>query len=260
MKRLSAFLAVMMLSAFPTYGGMVTVDSPRDGFLALRSEPSAQTGVRLARIPHATALTLGECQTTADRSIWCRTSYQGKAGWIAKRYVMPQDKTASKKEAGGGTWRMGPEGFGPITFGMAQSEVEKLLGRRLGHNDSWSDDCFFTQVDVPGGAASIQVKDHRVVVVATDQYDRSSSSGSRIATSRGIRVGDALAQVDEAYRGLEGFKKEVDRGIEGDYPAVVYWDTRSKRGILFEYDQETGLVMGIRAGTRSIYNRHEGCG
>jgi hypothetical protein len=101
--------------------------------------------------------------------------------------------------------------------------------------------------------------DHRVVVVATSQYDRSSSSGGGISTSRGVRVGDTLAQVDKAYHGLRSFTRELDKGIEGDYPAVVYWDSRTNRGILFEYDQRTKRLMGIRAGTKSIYTRHEGC-
>jgi uncharacterized protein YraI len=259
MKRWLLLVIVTTLTAFPAYGSNVTVDSPRDGFVALRSEPTVQTGVRLAKIPHATALTLGECRSTADNDIWCRTSYRGKTGWISKRYVAAQHETRPNAEPCGGTWRIGPEGFGPITFGMAQDEAEKLLGQKLEHNDSWSDQCFFSHVNVPGGTGSLQVKGHRVVMVATDQYDLSSGGGGGIATTQGIRVGDTLAQVDKAYRGLGGFAKELDRGIEGDYPAIVYWDSRSNRGISFEYDQGRQRVMGIRAGARSIYARHEGC-
>ena len=255
MKRSLFLLIVMTLSAFSAEGNIVTVDSPRDGFLALRSEPSVTIGVRLEKIPHATALTLGECRTTEDKDTWCQTSYRGKIGWISKRYVVLQQETKLKP---GGGWRIGPEGFGPITFGMAQAEAEELLGHKLKHNDSWSDECFFTQVNIPEGTASLQVKDHSVVAVATNRHDRSSSGGG-VATSRGIRVGDALAQVDKSYRGLRGFARELDKGEEGDFPAVVYWDSRRNRGILFVYDPRSQRVTDIRAGTKSIYARHEGC-
>ena len=264
MKKWSLLFMVMTLTARAAYAGVVTVDSPRDGFLALRSEPSVQIGVRLAKIPHATVLTLGECRTTADTEIWCRTSFQGKTGWILERYVVSQRATRTKAVPGGSTWRIGPEGFGPITLGMSQTEAEKWLGHKLEHNDSWSDQCFYSQVTVPDGTASLEIKDHQVVVVATDQHDRSSGSGGGIATSQGIRVGDTLAQVDKAYHDLPGFTRKHDRGFiapdgDGDYPAVVYWNASKARGILFDYDQHNKRVMGIRAGNKSIYARHEGC-
>lgn len=43
-------------------GRIVTVNSPGDGFLALRSAPSSETGSRLAKIPHGTAFTIGACR------------------------------------------------------------------------------------------------------------------------------------------------------------------------------------------------------
>ena len=258
MKRSWSFV-VLALIAFHAHGDFVTVESPRDGFLALRSEPSVKTGVRLAKIPHATVLTLGECRATGGEHIWCRTSFQGKTGWIAKRYVVPTGATGQQPEPRGGTWRIRPEGFGPVTFGMTQVEAEKLLGQKLNHNDSWTDGCFYSQVSLVPGTASLQVKDHRVVVVAIGEFDRPASNGRGIATSLGIRLGDALAQVDSAYRKIPGMTRSVETGIEGDYPAVVYWDSDKNRGILFEYDPRSHRVLGVRAGTKSIYHRHEGC-
>jgi uncharacterized protein YraI len=227
MKKWLLFMG-MTIVAFSAYPDIVTVESPRDGFLSLRSEPSVRIGRRLMKIPHATALTLGECRTTADKEIWCRTSYSGETGWISRRYVVSQPDIAPTAELGGGTWQVGPEGFGPITFGMAQAEAENLLGHTLEHNDSWSDECFFSQVNVAGGAVSLQVKNHRVVVVVTDQHDQSSSSDGGISTTQGIRVGDTLAQVEQAYHNFNGLSKEVHKAIEGGYPAVVYWDSRRK--------------------------------
>ncbi len=259
MKKWFLLIMAMTLTTFRVYADIVTVESPRDGFLALRSEPSVKSGARLARIPHATVLELGECRRKADDDTWCRTSYQGMTGWVSRRYVISQHAAGSKAERAAGSWRIGPESFGPITFGMAQAEAERLLGQKLEHNDSWSDDCFFSQVSVPGGAASLQVKDRRVIVAVVDQHHLSSKGSGGIATSRGISVGDTLAQVEKAYVGLPGFKKEFDDGGEFDYPAVVFWDSRGDRGILFEYDRSKQRVWGIRAGTNSIHARHEGC-
>jgi uncharacterized protein YraI len=68
-------------------GTSMRVNSPGDGFLALRSEPSTQSGFRVNKIPHGTELTLGECITTPTRDHWCKTHYLGKVGWVLDRYV-----------------------------------------------------------------------------------------------------------------------------------------------------------------------------
>lgn len=65
-----------------------TVNAPRDGFLALRSEPSTRRGVRLQKIPHGTKVQLGPCKTNADGDTWCQTTYLGRTGWILDRYVL----------------------------------------------------------------------------------------------------------------------------------------------------------------------------
>jgi len=63
------------------------VNSPNDGFLALRSEPDADKGERLAQIPHNTTVVLENCEkkkvTIGSRTgRWCMVSYGGKAGWV----------------------------------------------------------------------------------------------------------------------------------------------------------------------------------
>ena len=71
----------------------VTVNSPRDGYLALKSEPCvAPCGTMLIKIPHGTKLSLGMCKDTlevADRrqGRWCSTSYDGYTGWIFDAFV-----------------------------------------------------------------------------------------------------------------------------------------------------------------------------
>ena len=64
------------------------VDTPGDGFLALRSEPTIRRGKRVLKIPHGTELTLGECVTRRDDGGWCRAGYQGRTGWVAEQFLV----------------------------------------------------------------------------------------------------------------------------------------------------------------------------
>ncbi|MFM9904505.1 MAG: hypothetical protein ACKVQJ_08045 [Pyrinomonadaceae bacterium] len=68
------------------------VNSPGDGFLALRSAPSAQTGVRLQQIPHGSTIIIGLClgvkRPGNKAGRWCRTSYNGDSGWIYDSFVI----------------------------------------------------------------------------------------------------------------------------------------------------------------------------
>jgi hypothetical protein len=63
------------------------VNSPKDGFLALRSLPDSEKGERLARIPHGTVVALENCEkektTLAGKSgRWCMVTYSGSTGWV----------------------------------------------------------------------------------------------------------------------------------------------------------------------------------
>jgi len=73
----------------PSQTGLSTarVNSPNDGFLALRDKPDADYGVRLAKIPHGSVVTLEDCQrqrvTVSGRSgRWCMVTYDGTTGWV----------------------------------------------------------------------------------------------------------------------------------------------------------------------------------
>jgi len=63
------------------------VNTPVDGFLSLRSEPSTSQGKRLLKIPHGTLLQAGDCVSTTRAQRWCRTTYQGQSGWVLDRYL-----------------------------------------------------------------------------------------------------------------------------------------------------------------------------
>lgn len=64
-----------------------TVDSPGDGFLALRDYPDAERGNRLAKIPHGAVVEILNCEkkavTVGGRSgRWCQVEYNGQNGWV----------------------------------------------------------------------------------------------------------------------------------------------------------------------------------
>lgn len=71
----------------------VTVNSPRDGYLALKSEPCiAPCGRTLVKIPHGTRLTFGSCKESYEvadrrRGKWCYTNYAGQTGWVFDGFV-----------------------------------------------------------------------------------------------------------------------------------------------------------------------------
>jgi hypothetical protein len=68
-----------------------TVNSPGDGFLALRSLPNSEAGERIAKIPHGARVTIGACGpvvTPVKRSgRWCQATYNGLDGWVFDAYL-----------------------------------------------------------------------------------------------------------------------------------------------------------------------------
>lgn len=66
--------------------GTAWVNSPGDGFLALRSYPSAELGYRVLKIPHGATVRVLGCQGYSERvggraGRWCQVSYAGYTGW-----------------------------------------------------------------------------------------------------------------------------------------------------------------------------------
>lgn len=68
-----------------------TVNSPGDGFLALRTLPSSEAGDRITKIPHGARIAIGACGpvvTPVKRSgRWCQASYSGLDGWVFDAYL-----------------------------------------------------------------------------------------------------------------------------------------------------------------------------
>jgi hypothetical protein len=67
-------------------------NSPRDGFLALRSEPNSETGFRIAKIPHGATLTVLGCPKSSNvgkmTGRWCQVIYNGQSGWAFDGFMV----------------------------------------------------------------------------------------------------------------------------------------------------------------------------
>lgn len=62
------------------------VKQASDGFLAMRSEPSAETGYQILKMPSGATVELEDCQPSYQtiagrRGRWCMVSYAGETGW-----------------------------------------------------------------------------------------------------------------------------------------------------------------------------------
>ena len=68
------------------------VNSPGDGFLALRTFPSSDVGTRILQIPHGALVTVGGClnsiRTGNKTGRWCRASYNGYSGWVFDAFLV----------------------------------------------------------------------------------------------------------------------------------------------------------------------------
>ncbi|HEX2640645.1 MAG TPA: hypothetical protein VHL50_08745, partial [Pyrinomonadaceae bacterium] len=75
-----------------TYTSRATVNSPSDGFLALRSLPDANYGERIAKIPHGSTVDVISCaddQVTigSHTGHWCLITYQSNAGFVFDAFL-----------------------------------------------------------------------------------------------------------------------------------------------------------------------------
>ena len=68
------------------------VNSPGDGFLALRSLPNSEAGERILKIPHGAVISIGACgpvsRPVSRSGRWCQASYNGYSGWVFDAYLV----------------------------------------------------------------------------------------------------------------------------------------------------------------------------
>jgi hypothetical protein len=79
----------------PNMPGVVTarVNSPNDGFLALRDKPDADQGERIVKIPHGSLVTIENCQknkvSIGGRSgRWCLISWDQYEGYVFDAWLI----------------------------------------------------------------------------------------------------------------------------------------------------------------------------
>lgn len=82
------------VSQTPNQSGYATakVNSPNDGFLALRSNPDTETGTQIMKIPHGATVVLNNCDKTTVKvggrtGRWCDVEYGGKSGWVFSAWL-----------------------------------------------------------------------------------------------------------------------------------------------------------------------------
>ena len=67
------------------------VNSPRDGFLAMRSEPDTESGYRVMKIPHNATVKILNCREPSyvgkRRGRWCDVTYGDQRGWVFDAYL-----------------------------------------------------------------------------------------------------------------------------------------------------------------------------
>ena len=69
------------------------VNSPNDGFLALRDEPDLDSGERIAKIPHGATVVINNCERTEStidgrRGRWCQIEYDGETGYVFDAWLI----------------------------------------------------------------------------------------------------------------------------------------------------------------------------
>lgn len=82
----------LTLPKMPTTTTSAHVNSPGDGFLALRSLPNSEAGERILKIPHGATIAVGACgqvvRPVSRTGRWCQASYNGYSGWVFDAYLI----------------------------------------------------------------------------------------------------------------------------------------------------------------------------
>ncbi len=68
------------------------VNSPSDGFLALRTLPGSDIGERILRVPNGASVAIGGClprsRVGSKPGRWCRASYNRYSGWVFDAWLI----------------------------------------------------------------------------------------------------------------------------------------------------------------------------
>ncbi|HEY0326452.1 MAG TPA: hypothetical protein VGC46_10845 [Allosphingosinicella sp.] len=161
------------------------------------------------------------------------------------------------------TWVLTSEGLGPLRIGMTLAEIAAAAGpdsdpEAVGGPEPESCDQFRPE-RAPDGVI-VMVQDGRLTRISLGE-------GSRIATDRGIRVGDPAARVRAAYG--SSLTEMPHEYIEAPAAYFTHWDGNVRpgeggyvedpaaRGIRYETDERKRVTLIHGGGTSIQYV--EGC-
>lgn len=144
-------------------------------------------------------------------------------------------------------WTIDEQGLGPLRAGLAVPEVGKVLpGAITIPAGEEANACGYADwPDAPGGV---------FVLIEHGTISRIEVDSANIATSAGIRVGDAEQRVEEAYAGR--VERRAHPYLDGAY-LVVRAGAAGDHGIVFETDGRR--VTRYRAGGWPAVLDAEGC-
>lgn len=149
------------------------------------------------------------------------------------------------------SWQLSPQGLGPIKIGMSLKEVQSITHQKLKNTkpdkyQAEDESCFYSQfADKKLSGISLMVAYNKVVRidVTSNEYE----------TTKGIRIGDTEAKVQQQYPGIKVLTHHYDQN--GHYltdPAIL-----KDRGIRFE--TSNGKVTLMYAGRAQEIQYVEAC-
>jgi len=145
------------------------------------------------------------------------------------------------------SWRVSPDGFGPLRVGMTVEQGERALGGEMTIVEDVAYDCkHATFKRLPDGV--------RIMVIDGKILARVEVAKAGVLTREGVGVGSTEAQVLARYRGKIRTKPH-QYDPKGHY--LAYFAEGSGRGIVFETDGKR--VVMVRAGRRPEVEYIEGC-
>lgn len=149
--------------------------------------------------------------------------------------------------------RLSAQGYGPVEVGMTRAQVERALGRdaqprSVGGADPASCDEFHPR-RAPAGLR---------IMLERGRVARFTAARAGVRSDRGVRVGDTVAQVRAAYRGLR-LSDEPHKYVAAPARYLTWWarGQGARRGVRYEID-DRGRVSAIHAGGPAI-EYVEGC-
>lgn len=144
--------------------------------------------------------------------------------------------------------RLSMHGAGPLRIGMSETQIERVLGRRLAPPGGYEDDtgCRYATPEGVADGLGLMLVDGRLVRIDVEDSGHLTLSGAR--------VGDTDFAVQRKIGGLRD-SEHAFSGPEGRY--LTRYSNDRRFGIRFEI--EDGKVSRYYVGTSEAIQYIEGC-